>query len=129
MNLKNYLLEYVSSGRRKRIDTSVEPDTVLKPGDIVRIKDEKWFDSLKKSNGNGQASVDKDGVVMWFSQAMTEFLGEKVVIVRVPDKDDRHDGNYHNGNFYPIYKVELADGSNSDIGKFLFTNDMLEYVS
>lgn len=125
MNLKNYLLEYVSSGRRKRFGIPVEPGTILKSGEVVRIKDEKWFNSLKKSNGNGQASVDKDGVVMWFSRDMTEFLGDEVVITRLAEKTDY---DYHYGNFYPLYKVELADGRNSDIGKFLFTNDILEYV-
>jgi hypothetical protein len=118
MDLKNYLLEYVSSGRRKK-SIPVEPDTVLKVGDVVRIKDEKWFDSLEKDSG-GYGLINSGDTTISFTPTMKKYLGYTVEIVKSYRKF---------GYGEPRYKVRLYDGGNSrEIEDYVFSNEMLEYI-
>jgi hypothetical protein len=117
MNLKNYLLEYVSSGRSKRIKSGhpVESDTLLTVGDILRVKDMEWFDSLEKDDyGEGVIRYGKGYIL--FTRSMIKYLDEKVVIQKVME-----------GNI-PRYNVSLLGKKDSIIGQYTFTNDMLEYI-
>ena len=120
MDLKNYLLEYVSSGRRKRIGIPVEPDTVLKPGDTVRIKDGKWFDSLEKDSKGDGVVVNKPGDTEMFTEPMTEYLGKKVIVTAVFSKN--------NAKRSVRYFVCPAEGDNQEELDWIFTNEMLEYI-
>lgn len=115
MDLKNYLLEYVSSGRRKK-NIPVEPDTVLKVGDIVRIRDEEWFDSLEKDS-YGYGIVRYNGTTISFSPTMAKYLGCTVEIVELSRKSG-----------YPRYRVRLYnDGNSRELDDYVFSNEMLEY--
>lgn len=103
----------------------VESDTVLEIGDTVRIKDKEWFDSLKENEyGAGKiVSVDKNGVRMYFgTTGMQKVLGCEATIKKICDK------NEYNGDFYPVYRLELLNKTDNDIKRYLFTNEMLEYV-
>jgi hypothetical protein len=122
MNLKNYLLEYVSSGRGKK-NIPVEPDTILKVGDVVRVKDEKWFDSLEKNRsdyGIVSGSVKNHDLVI-FTRRMTKYLGKTVIIRHVYKKT-------------PVikvlqYGVDLyEEGEEPKPIDYVFTNEMLEYI-
>jgi hypothetical protein len=118
MDLKNYLLEYVSSGRGKK-NIPVEPDTILKVGDVVRIKDEKWFDSLEK-DGGGYGLIRTDDATISFTRTMTKYLGCTVEIVKSYRKF---------GYGEPRYKVRLYNvGNTREIEDYVFCNDMLEYI-
>lgn len=117
MDLKNYLLEYVSSGRRrKKIGTPVEPYTWLSVGDEVMVKDEEWLDSLEKdSDGDGIINYKNAGSII-FTGTMKRYLGERVIISNViPGK-------------IPRYNVRLPDKNPSPVELFVFTNEMLEYL-
>ena len=120
MDLKNYLLEYVSSGRRKLNSSHpVEPDTILKAGDIVRIKDKEWFDSLEKMSG-GTRIVHSGDTTISFTHTMAKYLGYKVVIVNTRQMY---------GYLEPRYRVRLCDDGNSrELVGYVFSNEMLEYI-
>ena len=124
MDLKNYLLEYVSSGRgRKKSGIPVEPDTILKVGDVVRIKDEDWFSSLEKNrSGYGIVSGSiKNHDLVLFTERMTKYLGKTVVIRHV----------YPKNNVTKVlqYGVELyEEGEEPKAIDYVFTNEMLEYI-
>lgn len=110
---------YVSSGRgRKKSGIPVEPDAVLKVGDIVRIKDEKWFDSLETMDcihNFGYIYYGNTSVAV--TPTMTQYLGCTVEITMQADF-------VH----YTGYKVKLANGDSREIEGYLFTNEMLEYI-
>lgn len=123
MDLKNYLLEYVSSGRRRNKNIPVEPDTILKVGDIVRIKDLDWYDSLEKDDGgnalvvNGTGDSDDSEV---FVEPMKEYLGKKVTIAKVFSRNSIRKA--------VRYSVRLAEGESRKELDWVFTNGMLEYI-
>ena len=102
----------------------VESDTVLEIGDMVRIKDKEWFDSLEKGGCEDRiVSVDKKGVKMYFGNySMKKFLGCEATIKRICDKSEYY------GDFYPVYRLELPDKKNNSIESYFFTNEMLEYI-
>lgn len=121
MDLKNYLLEYVSSGRRRKKNIPVEPDKVLNDGDVVRIKDKEWLETLR-SDTTGWRYIDYPGVkTISFTPVMANYLGREVMVVK----------SMVDNSGWVRYKVRLTDGNSRDnniIGNFVFTNEMLEYI-
>ena len=126
------LILYVSSGRRKsNSGHPVEPDAVLEVGDIVRIKDNKWFDSLEK-NGCGDGMV-KDHSFLLFTTEMKCLLGVEVRISGINIREGE------NGPV-PTYQMECAVGTDGKNGETIsedcicclmfsnFSNEMLEYI-
>ena len=116
MDLKNYLLEYVSSGRRNK-NIPVEPDTALKVGEIVRIKDEEWFDSLEKDD-SGIMYINYPETVVLIPSAIREYSGYTVEI----SKRKITEGGLM------LYHIKSFNTNDKRIKSFVVTNDMLEYA-
>lgn len=123
MDLKNYLLEYVSSGRGRVLDKNIPKDTVLEVGTVVRVKDEDWFSSLEKNHsgyGIVSGSIKNHDLVL-FTERMTNYLGKTVVIRHV----------YPKNNVTKVlqYGVDLyEEGEKPKAIDYVFTNEMLEYI-
>lgn len=102
----------------KHAGDPVESDTVLKIGDMVRIKDKEWFDSLNKDkDGDGLVTCEINNEDhTFFTKAMTKWLGKEIVIRKVFDND------------WPCYIIALAENNKDIIEGYLFTNEMLEYI-
>ena len=126
------LILYVSSGRRKsNSGHPVEPDAVLEVGDVVRIKDEKWFDSLEK-DWSGDGIVEGCGFLL-FTTEMKCLLGKTVRVsgieIRECDKGP-----------VPTYQMECVVGADGNIDETIreacilrlkfssLSNEMLEYI-
>ena len=123
MDLKNYLLEYVSSGRGRVWDKNIPKDTVLEVGTVVRIKDEDWFSSLEKNNsgyGIVSGSIKNNDLVL-FTGRMTKYLGKTVII--------RHVYKKNSVRKVLLYDVDLyEEGEEPKVIDYVFTNEMLEYI-
>ena len=120
--LKEYLSTKVAKPIDKKSHTDIDPEVVLKVGDIVRIKDKEWFDSLEHDRfGYGLVKDGVDGVVnLSVTTCMQQYLGEIVKITKV---------KFNPKSKSPRYSVELANGKNSnDLDIYVFSNEMLEYL-
>lgn len=106
------------SSRRNRL----EVETDLNVGDIVRVGDHRWYDSLPEYTGEFQCL--SNGVEKWpnkdnhtvFTEDMKRYLGKRVMVVDVIYDDDG-----------PNYEVKGVDDDLTGIEQFIFTNDMLFY--
>lgn len=118
-NLNEWLSTKVVKPIDKKSHNDIDPEVVLKVGDIVRIKDKEWFDSLEHDNfGYG---LVKDGeFYLSFTTRMQEYLGEIVKITKV---------KFNQVTKSPRYCVELVSRKDSnDLDIYIFSNDMLEYL-
>lgn len=97
----------------------------LNPGDIVRIRDEKWYDSLRvvstDSDGNLEKKVNEHSSTL-FTGSMLPFLGKEVMITGVL-------GEY----VIPTYTVKSLYSEDRDIygmsiSSYVFINDMFEEI-
>lgn len=110
---------YISSGRRRKENYPVEDCAALNVGDVVRIKDAEWLESLEKDLSGTPMLKYGDGFEMYFPDAMKEFLGMEVEIIEVSTLFRSE---------IPRYRVKTTDGKWHGIGSYSFTNDMLEYI-
>ena len=118
-NFNEWLSTKVVKPIDKKNHTDIDPEVILKVGDVVRIKDKEWFDSIEHDRfGYG---LVKDGVVnLSVTPCMQKFLGEVVKITKV---------KFNPKSKSPRYSVELVNGKNSnDLDIYVFCNDMLEYL-
>lgn len=97
-------------------------ETDLKVGDIVRVGDQSWYDSLPEYTGefrylsNGiEKWPNKDGSTV-FTEDMKRYLDKRVMVVEVIyDSEGAH------------YELRGVDEELPEIKQFIFTNDMLFY--
>lgn len=118
--MKNTQHKYLSNKVVNPIDVkSIEPFVVLKVGDIVRIKDKEWFDSLEHNNV-GYGLVKDGDHYLSITARMQECLGEVVKIRKV---------TFNPQTKSPRYYVELVNRTDSNyLGGYAFCNDTLEYL-
>ena len=106
------------SSKRNRLNV----ETDLKVGDIVRVGDQNWYDSLPEYTGEDMYL--SNGVEKWpnkdnntvFTEDMKRYLDKRVRVVYVIHDSDR-----------PNYTVCGVDEELPEIEQFIFTNDMLFY--
>jgi len=112
--------KYLSNKVVNPIDTkSIEPFVVLKVGDVVRIKDKKWFDSLEHDE-YGYGLVKDGEIYLSFTTRMQEYLGEVVKITKV---------KFNQTTNSPRYYVGLVDRKDFYyLDMYVFSNEMLEYL-